>query len=223
MGSGELRGTEDPNKIVVVGAHLDSINMFATDPYEPAPGADDNGSGSSAVIEFAKVVKESGLKFRHTLRLCLFTGEEQGLIGSRLLAKASKDAGENIIGMLNADMIGYREGGTPPTLAFTSRYGDQGLISEAKDIATLYVPDLQVGETSLCCTDSQSFYENGYKAISFFETIGGRLANFNSHRDTDDHASIDGEQLLLQSKAFIATASVLAVVDKESCDDLGGD
>merc|ERR1711976_260936 len=92
---------------------------------------------------------------------------------------------------------------------------------QKQKISQNYMFPTQVGETSLCCTDSQSFYENGYKAISFFETIGGRLANFNYHRNTDDHATIDGEQLLLQSKAFIATASVLAVVDKESSDGDG--
>lgn len=82
----ELRGTESPERIVVVGAHYDSRGTQGSSPTQRAPGADDNGSGSAALLELARVISESGTQFRHTIRLCLFTGEEQGLIGSRALA-----------------------------------------------------------------------------------------------------------------------------------------
>jgi Zn-dependent M28 family amino/carboxypeptidase len=62
-------------------------------------GADDNGSGSASVLEFARVISESGATFAHTLRLCLFTGEEQGLIGSRALAAQYANEGLDVIAM----------------------------------------------------------------------------------------------------------------------------
>ena len=104
----EIRGAEEPDTIVVVGAHYDSRSTMSTSPTQRAPGADDNGSGSSALLEFARIIQESGVVFRHTLRLCLFTGEEQGLVGSRALAARYAEAGEDVIGMFNTDMIGYK-------------------------------------------------------------------------------------------------------------------
>ena len=69
----ELPGLEDPDTIIVVGAHYDSRGTQNSSPTQRAPGADDNGSGSAALLEFARVIQESGTRFRHTLRLCLFT------------------------------------------------------------------------------------------------------------------------------------------------------
>src|SRR5207245_7904798 len=76
----ELRGTERPGEAVIVGADLDSWDL--------ATGASDNGTGSMATLETARVIAQSGLKPRRTIRLILFTGEEQGLIGSRKYAEA---------------------------------------------------------------------------------------------------------------------------------------
>src|SRR3989454_3576573 len=76
----ELRGTERPGEVVIVGAHLDSWDL--------ATGASDNGTGSMATLETARVIAQSGLKPRRTIRFILFTGEEQGLIGSRKYAEA---------------------------------------------------------------------------------------------------------------------------------------
>eukprot|EP01048_Picozoa_sp_COSAG05_P013850 COSAG05_NODE_1513_length_4667_cov_51.337785_6_plen_249_part_00 len=97
-----LRGSEEPDVVVVVGAHFDSRGTQSTSPTQRAPGADDNGSGSASVLEFARVIHESGATFRHTLKLCLFTGEEQGLIGSRALASQMAEEGVNVIAMFNA-------------------------------------------------------------------------------------------------------------------------
>jgi len=75
---GEIRGGELPNEIVLVGAHLDSWDLGS--------GATDNGSGSIAVLEAARLLgalKASGVRPRRTIRFVLFSGEEQGLFGSR--------------------------------------------------------------------------------------------------------------------------------------------
>ncbi|MBM3982290.1 MAG: M20/M25/M40 family metallo-hydrolase [Planctomycetes bacterium] len=75
---GEVRGSEKPDEIVVVGAHLDS--------WELASGTTDNGTGSCVVLETARAVAalaKAGHRPKRTIRFCLFTGEEQGLYGSR--------------------------------------------------------------------------------------------------------------------------------------------
>ena len=73
---GEESGTRN---VVIATAHLDSINLQGG-PQAPAPGADDNGSGSAGVLEIARVFQEH--RSKHDLRLILFGGEEQGLFGS---------------------------------------------------------------------------------------------------------------------------------------------
>ncbi|MCS6863583.1 MAG: M28 family peptidase [Gemmataceae bacterium] len=75
---GEVRGRDKPDEIVVVGAHLDS--------WELASGTTDNGTGSCVILETARVVAQlarAGQRPRRTIRFCLFSGEEQGLWGSR--------------------------------------------------------------------------------------------------------------------------------------------
>ena len=74
---GEEGGARD---VVIATAHLDSINCRGG-PSAPAPGADDNGSGSAGVLEIARVFQDH--RGKHDLRLILFGGEEQGLFGSK--------------------------------------------------------------------------------------------------------------------------------------------
>src|SRR5207237_1951000 len=76
----ELRGSERPGQVVIVGAHLDSWDL--------GTGATDNGTGSLAPVEADRLVAQSGLKPKRTVRFILFTGEEQGLIGARKYAEA---------------------------------------------------------------------------------------------------------------------------------------
>ena len=71
----EIPGTESPGQVVILGAHLDSWDL--------GTGVTDNGTGSMVVLEAARVIAQSGLKPRRTIRFILFSGEEQGLLGSR--------------------------------------------------------------------------------------------------------------------------------------------
>jgi len=75
----EIPGREDPNSIVIVGAHLDS--------WHPATGAQDNGTGVATVLEVARAVQALGRPPRRTMRFILFGGEEQGLVGSNNYSK----------------------------------------------------------------------------------------------------------------------------------------
>ena len=80
---GEIVGAEKPDEFVVVGAHLDSWDL--------AQGTTDNGTGSSIVLESARILSRSGIKPRRTIRFVLFTGEEQGLYGSKAYVEKHKD------------------------------------------------------------------------------------------------------------------------------------
>jgi len=76
---GEIPGTERADEIVMIGAHFDS--------WHPGTGATDNGAGSGVMLEAMRILKASGLKMRRTVRIGLWTGEEEGLLGSRAYVK----------------------------------------------------------------------------------------------------------------------------------------
>ncbi len=91
----EIRGTEKPDEVVILGGHLDSWDL--------GTGATDNGTGSMAVLEAARALQKLGVKPKRTIRFVLFTGEEQGLNGSRAYVKAHKDQLGKISGVLVHD------------------------------------------------------------------------------------------------------------------------
>jgi Zn-dependent M28 family amino/carboxypeptidase len=94
----------DPRGVVIITAHLDSINLQGGEGA-PAPGADDNGSGSAGLLEMARVFQNH--QSRHDLRLILFGGEEQGLFGSKhYVAGLSASERARIKAVVNMDMIG---------------------------------------------------------------------------------------------------------------------
>jgi len=77
---GEIPGTDKADEVVMIGAHFDS--------WHGGTGATDNASGSAVMMETMRILKQSGVKLRRTVRIGLWTGEEQGLIGSREYVKA---------------------------------------------------------------------------------------------------------------------------------------
>src|SRR3954471_2456407 len=77
---GEIPGTDKADELVMLGAHFDS--------WHASTGATDNAAGSAAMMEAMPILKKSGVKLRRTVRIALWTGEEQGLIGSREYVKA---------------------------------------------------------------------------------------------------------------------------------------
>lgn len=80
---GEITGSEKPNEFVVLGAHLDSWDL--------GTGTTDNGTGSCTVLECARLLAQCGVKPKRTIRFVLFSGEEQGLHGSRAYCASHKD------------------------------------------------------------------------------------------------------------------------------------
>ncbi len=91
----EIPGTEWPGQIVILGAHLDSWDL--------AQGLTDNGASSVAVLEAARVILASGLKPKRTIRFILFSGEEQGLLGSRAYAAAHAATADSVQAVMVLD------------------------------------------------------------------------------------------------------------------------
>jgi hypothetical protein len=100
-----LKGT-NPNddRIFVISGHMDSRNKDVMDADGIAPGANDDGSGTAAVIEIARILAKK--EFSSTIIFVAFTGEEEGLKGATYLADKAKEMGWNIAGVLNNDIVG---------------------------------------------------------------------------------------------------------------------
>jgi carboxypeptidase Q len=92
---GEIRGSEHPEQVFVVGAHLDSWDL--------SEGSTDNGTGSAAVLDAARAIVSAGVTPRRTIRFVLFTGEEQGLLGSFAYVKQHATEMANHLGDLVLD------------------------------------------------------------------------------------------------------------------------
>ena len=98
------RGTERPNDVVIITGHIDSRVSDVMNATADAPGANDDGSGTAAVIEAARVLSKH--KFAGTIVYAALSGEEQGLLGGKILADYAKAQGWNVVANLNNDIIG---------------------------------------------------------------------------------------------------------------------
>ena len=92
----EIPGTELPEEVLLLGAHFDAVPN--------SPGADDNGTGTAALLEIARVLKDRPMK--RTVRMVFFNLEEVGLVGAYAYA-ARLDRDETLIGMVSLEMLGY--------------------------------------------------------------------------------------------------------------------
>jgi carboxypeptidase Q len=125
---GEIRGEEHPEQIIVVGGHLDSWDL--------AQGATDNGCGSAIALGAADAILRSGMKPKRTIRFVLFTGEEQGLLGSLAYVEEHKAEMANHLGGIVLDagqsaVTGFNLGGRDDLLGtvtpFTKALGGFGV------------------------------------------------------------------------------------------------
>jgi len=98
------RGSERPNQVVIITGHIDSRVTDIMNATSDAPGANDDGSGTAAVIEAARVLSRH--RFPATIVYAALSGEEQGLVGGRILADYAREQGWEVIANLNNDIIG---------------------------------------------------------------------------------------------------------------------
>jgi hypothetical protein len=161
-----IPGKANPDKIVVIGGHYDS---YTGDP-DNAPGADDDASGTVCVLECARILSQ--YDFNYTMTFIAFGGEELGLYGSEGDAADAAARGDDIIGMIAVDMIGYLAGGDVMDLDIIDNASSEWIRDLAVEVGTLYVPGLPVVDGTIpggASSDHASFWAHGYDAILFFE------------------------------------------------------
>jgi hypothetical protein len=168
---GEKLGLVHPDQIFLLTAHLDS--RAAASPHDPAPGADDNASGSTALLVAADLLAD--LDFAYTIRIIFFTGEEQGMYGSYYYARDAANAGEDILGVLNLDMIAWDAEGGPDMdlhshLPSTEDDSDAlaDLFAAVVDVYGLNL-EPQIAEDGTRFSDHSRFWDRGYAAILAIE------------------------------------------------------
>ncbi|WP_426267727.1 M28 family peptidase [Sphingomonas sp. LHG3443-2] len=121
---GIQRGTERPNDVVIITGHIDSRVTDVMDATSDAPGANDDGSGTTAVLEAARALR--GGKFGGTIVYGVLSGEEQGLLGGKILSDYAKAQGWNVVANLNNDIIGNSCGSDGVCDAKTVRVFSEG-------------------------------------------------------------------------------------------------
>eukprot|EP00041_Stephanoeca_diplocostata_P011918 m.198028 g.198028 ORF g.198028 m.198028 type:complete len:372 (+) comp18729_c0_seq4:131-1246(+) len=210
-----LRGVEHPDEIVVLGAHLDDIPSTGR-----APGANDDGSGSSALLASAAAIHASGAKFKRTLCIEHYTGEEQGLVGSRAQAKLRASRRDDVVAMIQQDMTALHLDGDAMGMAFVQdgRAVDETLTDQVEGIAREYAdPELQqhraVLSGSSCCSDHQSYFEAGFPSVGIIEPRG-YTGDPQYHKATDvvDRPDYDTTQLALTARVALAAAASFAEI-----------
>lgn len=185
---GELAGQECPEEIFIVSAHLDSRARTPETSMVLAPGADDNASGSTAVLVAADILSQ--FQWGPTFRFALFTGEEQGLLGSQAYAGRAISSGENIRGVINLDMIGWNTPGSSPVMELHTKSsvpGSAGLAQLFAGVIDAYVLALsaEIIVDGTGASDHRSFWDQGYNAILVIEdTWYSGTSDFNPYYHT---------------------------------------
>ncbi|MGJ3646978.1 M20/M25/M40 family metallo-hydrolase [Sphingomonas sp. GlSt437] len=115
----------DPNRVIIIGAHIDSRGSDTLDVTKDAPGANDDGSGVAVVLEAARILSKQ--KFDATIVYAIFSGEEQGLWGGQLLAETAQKRGWTVSAMLNNDIVGNTMGQNGIRVADRVRVFSEGI------------------------------------------------------------------------------------------------
>ena len=212
---GRIEGVGSPDSVFIIGAHYDSTS---TDPWNDAPGADDNASGVAAVLEAARIM--SAYDFEYSIEFICFSGEEQGRRGSEANVANAVSEGKNILGMINLDMIGF----WPESSDMEMDIGKNSASSWLADIAvnaTLSYANLPVHnwpDTGVCYDDHVSYWAGGYSAITFMDCYeahydpgGSGETTPHYHKTTDTIATLDLDQTTEAVRAAVATMAILAV------------
>ena len=199
----EKTGQTYPDDIVIICAHYDSTSPAAS-RLTLAPGADDNASGTAAVLEAARILALYPIDF--TIRFIAFSAEEWGLYGSRAYATAAGLAGERIIGVINLDMIAYANA-MPEDLQVIVNSASGWLADRFLDAASSYGPlgATKTVDASFVYSDHAPFWDGGYPALLAIED--NPLSNPYYHKTTD---TLDKFNLDFFTSATRASVGLLA-------------
>ncbi len=200
----EKRGETYPNDVYIICSHYDSTSPSR---LTLAPGADDNASGTAAVLEAARVLAPYPLDY--TVRFIAFSAEEWGLWGSRAYAGYARLGGQHILGVINLDMIGYADAmpedlqiivnGNSTWLAdlFLAAGAHYGVVGATKTV-----------DQSFVYSDHSPFWDNGYPALLAIED--NPLTNPYYHRTTDTLDTLNLDFLTSATRASVGLLAELA-------------
>ncbi len=204
---GELTGLTNPEEIFIICAHIDDMP-----PGPIAPGADDNASGVAGVLVVADILTQ--YQWDCTLRFALWTSEERGKRGSHAYARRSFERGENIVGVLNLDMIGWN---TPSSSPDIDLHADQNAIPSSMQLAQLFASVVDVYDLNLNpdiipygfgYSDHAEFWTYGYTAILGIECMADFNPYYHSTNDRLEH--LDMTYYTDFVKASVATSALMA-------------
>jgi len=191
-----IPGTDSPELVYVVSSHFD-CNLRS-------PGADDNSSGTVALIETARVLATRPMAA--TIQLAFFTGEEAGLLGSREYVRRAVEADVQLVGALNNDMVGWAENNR---LDNTIRYSNAG-IRDVQHAAAILFSDLITYDAKYYkSTDAHAYYE------AYGDIVGGIgsypiLASPHYHQVHDVLETVNHQLIAEVTKTTVASIMLLA-------------
>jgi hypothetical protein len=196
------------NNTIIISAHYDSRMEDLNDPTARAPGADDNASGVSALLEVARILSKVDLE--HSISFVLFSGEEQGKWGSRHYADHIDETDVDLDLLINLDMVGFSSQGSNN---FLIEY-DNGNIVQDNDkysqAVANFIKEVSPKYTNLNATlgvlgnaDYLPFEALGYTVIGFHDD--GVTKNPNYHKSIDTPDTLDYQYLTSVTKLILAT------------------
>lgn len=189
-----VNGNELPGEIVVLGAHLDSINTSGgSSNTQVAPGADDDASGVATLTEVIRIALASGWKPKRTVKFMAYAAEEVGLRGSNAIAQSFKSTGKNVVGMLQLDMTNYKSGSVAD-MQLISDYSSTELKTFLTSLFDTYLAPTGLTRSSYTCgygcSDHASWTSAGYPAAMMFEGGSSSGYNPNIHGPNDTLANM---------------------------------
>ncbi|HJV21857.1 MAG TPA: M20/M25/M40 family metallo-hydrolase [Holophagaceae bacterium] len=197
---GEIRGSEKPEEVVIIGAHMDSWDL--------STGTNDNGTGTCASLEALRAILASGAKPKRTIRVVLFSGEEQGLLGSKAYADAHKAELDKVQAVIVDDMGTGRIRGWALQGREDVKAAMAGVISPMNDFDLREVSLARMGST-----DHASFLPFGVPAFSAQQEAEDYFTHTH-HSHVDAFERVKPEAFLQGTQALAVTAWELANLDQ---------
>jgi len=207
---GVQTGTTYPNQKYIICAHYDDMPSGLT-----APGADDNGSGTAAVLEAARIFSQYNSDY--TIVYALFDEEEQGLVGSSYFAQQAYNNGDSILGVINMDMIAWDSNNDYIAEIHTKPIGNSvQLANHMVAVNTDYNIGavLQIMNPGSTASDHSSFWNYGYSANMLIERYFGGDFNLYYHTVNDLIQYFNATYFLKLSQVSYGTLAELAGTDE---------
>lgn len=205
-----IAGSGLADQVLVLGAHLDSINWYDRGPGVPlgagrAPGADDDASGVAGLTEVLRVLVAHNYHPRRSIRLMAYSGEEMGLYGSAYIAADYAARNVDVVGVVQMDMTNYA--GSVADIYLVDDQTDAQQNAFLEDLGAVYLPALVIGHTNCgyACSDHASWTEQGYAASFPFEAAMGQ-DNPYIHSRNDTLANSDTQALHARKFTRLALA-----------------